>query len=144
MNIKIEGLNSLRRRINEIEERADNLQPFFEREVSPQLTEEIEYRFEVEGPDWPELSPYTIAVREFPNMPILQQTQRLLQDATTARIEEITNRSYTTSIVNPYMWRHELGDPDNNVPQRAFFWPSVYTVLPKVLPTVGRYILQGK
>lgn len=99
--------------------------------------EDIRERFDTEtdpyGDKWADWSPsYTpVAMGEvpakkgepaFPNIGILQRTGELADAASSSRATRITKDTvfYETSTLPNYGLEHETGNPNRNLPQRAF------------------------
>ena len=145
INIKfrVTGLTELIRELSEIEERASNLAPFWRSVASPRITAELGLIFRSEGPGWPPLSPYTIAVRMYQGFPILEQTGRLIREVVHSPDEVFTATFYARDTVNPYAIDHEYADPSRNLPERPFLGPALHRSIDGIVQEIPSYILGG-
>ena len=150
LDYTVTGVESILRELDQVQERISNSAPFWRSPSGPSdvLTSALERIFEQEGPGWAELSPYTIMVRRWPEKPILEQTGALKRAVIYDPEEVITPRSYLRRVANPlvrsYAIRHELGDPDNNLPDRPFWAPAFRSSIGEIVSDHRTYILTGR
>ena len=150
VDYSVTGVESILRELDQVQERISNSAPFWRSPSGPGavLTRELERIFDLEGPGWTELSPYTLMVRRWPDKPILEQTGAL-KDAVIYDPEEvITPRSYLRRVASPlvrgYAIRHEYGDPSSNLPDRPFWRPAFHSSIGEIVSDHRTYIRTGR
>ena len=138
---RVTGLTETIRELSQMKERASNLAPFWKSVASPRLTAQLGRIFREEGPGWAPLAPYTLAVRQYPGYPILQQSGRLMQEVVQDPVEIFSSSTYTRDTVNPYAIDHEFGIPERNLPDRPFLGPALERSIDGIVDELKRYIL---
>lgn len=142
LDIDILGSDRIIKRFDDMKRRVSNAAPFSRRVTSRIISRQLRSIFDQEGPGWQELSPYTVAVRQWPYLPILEQTGRLKREVIDQPVERFNRLSYIRGTINPYAWKHEHGY--GRIPQRAFMGPALRRSAGEIRRAYRTWIFTGK
>ena len=144
LEVSVTGIQSNLEWLDGIQDRAANAAPFLRSRANYHIKRQLTTIFDQEGPGWKELTAFTIARREFPWLPILEQTGHLKRTVIDGAQEEFYVDAYIRKIVHPYAADHEYGRPDRNLPQRAFAHPALQRALPEIHREYRHWLMTGQ
>ena len=144
IDVSVTGIESLIDRLDGIQDRAANAAPFLRQRATYHVKRQLTTIFDQEGPGWKELRPFTIARRQYPWLPILEQTGYLKRRVIDQAQEEIYIDAYVRTIVHPYEADHEFGRPARNLPARPFARPAIQRALPEIHREYRHWLLTGQ
>ena len=130
------------RRLDRTRNRLNNLSPFWRSTAIPLIKMKLRDIFLQQGPGWAPLADSTIRSRQFPNLPILQQTGSLMSSVVDNPVLEVSRRSLLYGSNNPYAQYHEHGT--SRMPARPFLRPGIERAMDQIRREYLNYIRQDQ
>ena len=137
----ISGLEDAIRGIGRIRNRLQDFSPFWRSIAVPIIKSRLQEIFMQEGPGWAPLAQSTLLSREYPELPILQQTGALMASVIDHPVLTITKRQLLYGTNNPYADFHEEGT--RKMPARPFLGPARREVMSEIRRAYLNYLLVG-
>ena len=140
INIKVSGIQRTIRGLDRIQSRLSNFTPFWRSVAIPIVKDKLRDIFLQEGPGWAPLADSTLRSREYPGLPILQQTGDLMRSVIDHPILEVSRKQLLYGTSNPYAQYHEEGT--SRMPARPFLGPVMDDIMPEIRKRFINYIRQ--
>ena len=138
VRVSISGIQQVRRELDRIDARIADTAPFWRSVAIPIIKGKLRDIFSQEGPGWAPLTESTLRSREFPGLPILEQTGNLKASVLDNPIIQITQDELLYGTNNPYAPFHEHGT--RRMPARPFLQPAIRELIARIQSEYIQYI----
>ena len=140
VRVSSRNIQSTIRGLDRVRNQLTNLSPFWRSTAIPLIKMKLRDVFLQQGPGWEPLAESTIRSRQFPTLPILQQTGSLMSSVVDNPVLEVNRKSLLYGSSNPYAQFHEHGT--SRMPARPFLRPGIQRAMDQIRREYLNYIRQ--
>lgn len=144
IRVRVTSSNLLdtKRELQQLKRRIENLSPFWRSIAVPIIKDKLRRIFLEEGPGWAPLLPSTIQSRQYPGLPILQQTGALMASVVDHPVLQVSRRQLLYGTNNPYAEFHEEGT--SRMVARPFLRPARRAVMDELRNAFRIYMSRSR